>query len=66
MTKKKVGYVEAITEIEDILTKIEGDELDVDELSEKVKRVSTLLRICKGKLHKTEMEVENVLKEIEN
>ncbi len=66
MTKKKVGYVEAVEEIEDILAKIEGDELDVDELSEKVKRVSVLLKLCKEKLHKTETEVENILKEIED
>ncbi|WP_075590905.1 exodeoxyribonuclease VII small subunit [Labilibacter marinus] len=65
MTKKKIGYVDAITEIEDILTKIEDNELDVDELSEKVKRVSVLLKVCKDKLHKTESEVENILKEIE-
>jgi len=66
MTKKKVGYVEAITEIEDILAKIEDNELDVDELSDKVKRVSVLLKLCKDKLHKTETEVENILKEIED
>jgi len=66
MTKKKFGYVEAIEEIEEILTKIEGDELDVDDLSEKVKRVSVLLKLCKDKLHKTETEVENILKEIED
>jgi exodeoxyribonuclease VII small subunit len=65
MTKKKIGYVEAITEMEEILAKIEDNELDVDELSEKVKRVSVLLKLCKDKLHKTESEVENILKEIE-
>lgn len=65
MTKKKMGYVEAITEIEDILAKIEDNRLDVDELAEQVKRVSTLLKVCKEKLHNTEIEVENILKEIE-
>lgn len=64
MTKKKMGYVEAITEIEDILLKIEDNSLDVDELAEQVKRVSGLLKICKDKLHNTELEVENILKEI--
>lgn len=66
MTKKKMGYVEAITEIEDILAKIEDNRLDVDELAEQVKRVSALLKICKEKLHNTEIEVENILKEIED
>lgn len=65
MTKKKITYNEAISEIEEILQKIENEELDVDDLSEKVKRVSALIKICKEKLYKTEEEVEKILKEIE-
>lgn len=65
MTAKKVSYNEAMTEIEEILEKIENEELDVDELAEKVKRVSVLLKICKDKLHKTNKQVEQVLKEME-
>jgi exodeoxyribonuclease VII small subunit len=65
MTTKKVTYSEAILEIEAILEKIENEELDVDELAEKVKRVSTLLKICKNKLTKTNEQVEQILKEME-
>ncbi len=65
MTAKKVSYNEAMTEIEEILEKIENEELGVDELAEKVKRVSVLLKICKDKLHKTNKQVEQVLKEME-
>jgi len=65
MTPKKMTYKEAVSEIDQILEKIENEELDVDELSEKVKRVSSLIRFCKEKLHKTEAEVENILKEME-
>ena len=62
---KKISYKEAVAEIEDILSKIENEELDVDELSEKVKRVSSLIKICKEKLFKTEEEVEKILNEID-
>jgi len=65
MATKKLTYNEAITEIEEILDKIENEELDVDELAEKVKRVSTLLKMCKDKLHKTNDQVEQILKEME-
>ncbi len=65
MTKKKISYTEAIEEIEQILQQIENEELDVDDLSTKVKRVSTLIKLCKEKLHKTEEEVENILKDID-
>ncbi len=65
MATKKVTYSEAIAEIEEILMKIENEELDVDELAEKVKRVSTLLKICKDMLLKTNEQVEQILKEME-
>ena len=66
MTTKKVSYNEAMAEIEEILEKIENEELDVDDLAEKVKRVSVLLKICKDKLQKTNEQVEQILKEMED
>ncbi|RXQ97608.1 exodeoxyribonuclease VII small subunit [Ancylomarina salipaludis] len=66
MSKKKINYREAITEIEETIQAIENEELDVDQLSDKVKRVSELLKICKEKLHNTEKEVENILNEMDD
>ena len=63
--KKALSYKEAIAEIEDILQQIENDELDVDQLSDKVKRLSSLVSFCREKLHNTELEIEKILKEIE-
>jgi exodeoxyribonuclease VII small subunit len=66
MAAKKISYSEAMSEIEAILEKIENEELDVDQLAEKVKRVSTLLKTCKDKLTKTNEQVEQILKEMED
>lgn len=63
--KKGLSYKEAIGEIEEILRQIENEEPDVDQLSEKVKRLSTLVSWCREKLHHTEEEIEKILKEIE-
>ncbi|MCK4346248.1 MAG: exodeoxyribonuclease VII small subunit [Bacteroidales bacterium] len=65
MTSKTISYKGAVAEIEVILEKIENEELDVDDLTEKVKRVSLLIKLCKEKLHNTEQEVEKILKEME-
>jgi exodeoxyribonuclease VII small subunit len=65
-TKKVITYNEAMAEVEEILEKIENEELDVDDLAEKVKRVSVLLKICKDKLLKTNEQVEQILKEMED
>jgi len=66
MTQKDISYNTAISEIEEIIEKIESRELDVDELTEKVKRVSFLIKLCKKKLRKTEEEVKNILEDIED
>lgn len=63
MAKEEITYKAAVTEIEKILAKIEEGELDVDELTINVKRVTDLLKICKEKLHKTETEVTKILDE---
>lgn len=65
MSKKATTYTEAFSEIEEIIEKIENDELDIDDLAEKVKRVSVLIKICKEKLYSTEKEVENILKQMD-
>jgi exodeoxyribonuclease VII small subunit len=65
MTKKNLSYSEAIASIDEILQQIETGELDVDELAEKVKLASELLKLCKSKLFSTEKEIEKVLKEMD-
>lgn len=65
MAKKNISYAEAVQEIETILEQIETGELDVDDLAEKVKQASELLKICKGKLFVTEKEIEKILKEMD-
>lgn len=65
MTKKIPGYSEAITQIESILQQVENGELDVDQLAEKVRQASELLKVCRKKLFDTEKEIENILKEMD-
>lgn len=63
--KNKTTYTQAIVELEEIVNEIENEDIGVDELSEKVKRASVLIKICQDKLYKTEEEVSAVLKDIE-
>jgi len=62
--EKKISYTEAISELESIVTEIEEGEITIDTLSEKVKRASELIRICKSKLSSTEEDVNKILTEI--
>ena len=66
MEKKKLTYKEAIAEIEEILEKLENEELDIDELAVKVKRVSVLLKFCKEKLTLTDKEIQSIIEDLDN
>ncbi len=63
--EKKLTYTEAIKELEAIVAEIETGEITVDTLSEKVKRASFLIRICKSKLTSTAEDVDRIMKEME-
>ena len=59
--EKKTSYTDAILELETIVSEIEQGEITVDVLSEKVKRATELIRICKEKLTSTEADVNKIL-----
>lgn len=63
MTKEKMNYEDAVAEIESILQKIEGGQLDVDDLAKKVKRCTDLLKLCRDKLYQTEEQIGKILEE---
>ncbi len=65
MSKKDIKYSKAIEELNDILAGLESENIDVDEVSEKVKRATELIRICREKIAKTESEVKKIVKEFE-
>ena len=65
MTKKPVKYSEAIKEVERIINQIESNELDIDELTEKIRRASELLKFCKQKLHFTEEEIQKIIDQMQ-
>ncbi|MBI4683134.1 MAG: exodeoxyribonuclease VII small subunit [Nitrospirae bacterium] len=59
------NYKDAIEEIESIVGEIENETVDVDVLTEKVKRAAFLIKSCKNKLRKTDDEIKKALKELE-
>ena len=64
MTESELTYSQAKQELEEIVSAIESGELDVDALTEKVKRASELIAFCKEKLTKTDKELQKILEDI--
>ena len=65
MSETTINYARAFEELQAIVTEIELGQIAVDILSEKVKRASELIAICKAKLTSTEEDVNQILKELD-
>ena len=63
MAKKEIKYEEAVAQLEEIVDKMENDELDIDQLSDQLKRAKELVKLCKDRLTKTDEEIKKLLKE---
>ena len=57
----EIKYSKAIERLDEIISKIESDDIDVDELSTRVKEAVNLVKICRAKIDKAEMEVKQVV-----
>lgn len=55
----------AMEELEAILERIEGEEIDVDELAAELRRATQLLELCRGKIRKAEVEVTQIVQSLE-
>ena len=67
--KKKVAedlrFGEAIEELEGILSRVEAEEIDIDELAEQLKHAAELLELCRGKIRRAEVEVTQIVQALE-
>jgi exodeoxyribonuclease VII small subunit len=61
----EIKYSKAMKRLDEILQKIEGEEIDVDELADRVKEAVQLIRVCKEKIERAQMEVTKVVDDFE-
>ena len=62
--KEEMTYTAAFEELKEIVDQLENDSISVDELTEKMKRATVLMKICRDKLTKTEEEVNKTIAEL--
>ena len=64
MKQEEMTYTAAFEELKEIVDQLENDSISVDELTEKMKRATVLMKICRDKLTKTEEEVSKTIAEL--
>jgi exodeoxyribonuclease VII small subunit len=57
----EISYSLALEELQEILTELESDQIDIDELAKKVERANELLQQCQKRLTSTQMQVEKII-----
>ena len=65
MSKKIIKYSEAVEGLESILSELESERVDVDDVAVKVKKAIELIKLCRERIEKTELEVIKIVKEFE-
>ena len=67
MAKLKLTYTEAVTELENILAELESNsEVNMDVITEKVKRAAVLMELCKKQLHDLDDELEQMMEHLDS
>ena len=61
----QLGYADALNELESIVAELEREAVDVDHLSERVRRASELVRTLRQRIGTARMEVTRVLSDLD-
>lgn len=60
---KEIKYEEAVRQLEDIVAKMENNDLDVDSLSQQLKTAQKLIKMCKDKLSRADSDIKKILQD---
>ena len=63
MAAKEMTYEQSIKRLEDIVEKIDNNEIDIDNLAQTLKEAQKLIKSCHDKLYKVDEEVKKILKD---
>ena len=63
---KKMTYAEAMARLEEIMGKIQGGKIDIDELAGMLKEAQELVKFCREKIYKVDEEIKSLTEESEN
>lgn len=63
MSKQKETYSEALERLELIVNQIDGGQLEIDQLIEKMKEANRLIAFCTAQLTKADAEIGKLLSE---
>ena len=64
MAAKKQTYEQAMKRLEEIVSRIDSNELDIDSLGVNLKEAQELIKFCRDKLYKADEEIKKMLENL--
>lgn len=59
------GYARALDELDSILRELEGSDVDVDRLADRVGRATELIALCRNRIQTARVRIDEVLADLE-
>lgn len=61
----QIGYAEAVAELDEILAKLDDEDIDIDLLSELVARAAELISVCRGRISAAQQKVADIVESLD-
>ena len=59
------GYAEALGELDVILRELEGSDVDVDRLADRVARAADLIALCRERIDNAKLRIDDVIADLD-
>ncbi|MDJ0769667.1 MAG: exodeoxyribonuclease VII small subunit [Ilumatobacter sp.] len=61
----EIGYADALGELDDILRELEGADVDVDRLADRVARAADLIALCRERIGHAKLRIDEVIADLD-
>jgi exodeoxyribonuclease VII small subunit len=65
-TDEQPGYSAALHELDGILRELEGSDVDVDRLADRVARAAQLIALCRERIGAARLQIDEVIADLDN
>ncbi|MEO6653062.1 MAG: exodeoxyribonuclease VII small subunit [Ilumatobacteraceae bacterium] len=62
---QQVGYADALGELDVILRELEGSDVDVDRLADRVARAADLIALCRDRIGNARLRIDEVIADLD-
>ena len=59
------GYAQALDELDQILRELEGSDVDVDRLADRVARATELIAVCRQRISAAKLRIDDVIADLD-